>query len=432
MRTVFTVGTGFDVNVVRRMPWVEPFWSDNGRLSGDRFDPSTWHNIYFEAAVLARINCLAPVLRGVHDVGFRCVPLLRDVADAFDAGYAEAGYVPPTFVPFIDTNAMGDVVSLPDQPIPFDFANDSHLELIWNDMLEPFLRVVEHRLERTKNGRVLVAWWGLGPGVIGQGKLNWASAQRLLDHLSNRMEETGFGRPDHIIDTSWPSSVQAYGKHAWFHPPLGWSVHYHNGVTTGVAVPGFIDPSNPNRRVPREDGHQLRRALVAWRNAGVEYGFLEGFTDIEESAGFYRSDVWTPRTLYLDIVREHIGLTSQPAPSPEPVTPIPVPVIGEDDMPKAAYQISRAASFEHPTKPGYFATWYPKNQRFTVLSIQADGSLGKRLLHAPGPAPGEVFDPERHGLDGEPRAWETWTPNETGDKATFPEAVEAFGIPITD
>lgn len=61
------------------------------------------------------------------------------------------------------------------------------------------------------------------------------------------------------------------------------------------------------------------------------------------------------------------------------------------------FAISRSDSFE--VQDGKFATFYPKGQNLTVLSIQPDGSFETRLVSAIG-------------------AWETWV-EEPGDRAVF-------------
>ncbi len=70
-----------------------------------------------------------------------------------------------------------------------------------------------------------------------------------------------------------------------------------------MAVPGFVDPSNPSRRIDRRDGAALHEAFDAFDAARTRVVLLEGLTDWEECAGFYRSDAWTHREQYLDIVR---------------------------------------------------------------------------------------------------------------------------------
>ena len=54
--------------------------------------------------------------------------------------------------------------------------------------------------------------------------------------------------------------------------------------------------------VLRNDGATLRQALVAGQSARVM--LLEGWTNIAESAGFYRSESWTYPNQYINIVRE--------------------------------------------------------------------------------------------------------------------------------
>lgn len=316
-RTIFLYGYGYNPDAGPEKPW-----TDNGRLTFDRFDGANLHNLYYEAAVLAKINSIAPVLRGIDDDGFPSLAVLRNVVENFNHRFTTPS---PTWTPFIDTGALSWVVSR-EGPTPFDFENDEHLELVWTNMLRPFFIVFDDRvrqgnvlnpirLERTPNNRLLVTWWSIAEGV--SVIHNRQSAQRLIDHLNRRSVEDGFGELDHIVDVSWPETVGVYGKHAWFSPDQGYSTYNHNGIITGVAVPGFRDPANapePHRVLPRRNGDVLREGLTAWFNTGVHYGFLESLTNIEESAGFYRSDFWEPNTLYLDIVRDYIEATAPPKP----------------------------------------------------------------------------------------------------------------------
>jgi hypothetical protein len=73
-------------------------------------------------------------------------------------------------------------------------------------------------------------------------------------------------------------------------------------------VPGFRDsPNTPGcgaacREVPRRDGQALRDALSAGLTA--KFSLLEGWTDIYESAGYYRSTSWRFPNQYINVVRE--------------------------------------------------------------------------------------------------------------------------------
>ena len=76
------------------------------------------------------------------------------------------------------------------------------------------------------------------------------------------------------------------------------------GETFGMAVPGFINPSDPSIRVDRPDGDALREAFQAFADARTRVVLLERLTDWEECAGYYRSPSWSAPEQYLTIVRE--------------------------------------------------------------------------------------------------------------------------------
>jgi len=83
-------------------------------------------------------------------------------------------------------------------------------------------------------------------------------------------------------------------------------------------------------------------------------------------------------------------------------------------MTTATYCISRSGSFEIPTQPGQFSTYYPKGQTDTILSIQPDGVLDTRPAANAG------------------GAWETWTPSADGNRAVFLYTSECRAIPLVD
>jgi hypothetical protein len=129
LKTIFNYGYGTGLTGRQDWwddPWIEHPWLDNGRLTFDREDFSTHHDLYHQAAVIARIDGLAPVLRGVQDAGFQSLALLRTAAEVFNFDFQAAGHEPPSFTPFVDTGAFGDVISLPGRPVAFDFTNQSH------------------------------------------------------------------------------------------------------------------------------------------------------------------------------------------------------------------------------------------------------------------------------------------------------------------
>ena len=291
--------------------WREPPWTDNGRILVEPDDPATVDNIYHEGAAIAKIDSFGVLLRGKHNPNDSWLPLLRRTAEAHPYGFRDAGHAPPTFVPFFDTGALTDLGGG-----HFDVADPEHQEIVWDEVFSPFLsafnesELTSHvnpiRLERTRDGRVVVLFWGLAfPNVQ-----NANCANAFLRRLELGFIEHGY-RPAFIVDHTWVEEapgLQVYGVHNWFAPPTAFSVCRYRGVTCGVAVPGFHDPDHvppdEQRVIPRRNGETLRAALAALRREQCDYVFLESLTNIPESAGFYRSHLWDD--LYLRIVREHI------------------------------------------------------------------------------------------------------------------------------
>lgn len=319
MKTICTVGLGFDIQQLRQenRPWTEWFWTDGGRLSGDRFDRATWENFYHEMTAIAHLPALAPMLRG-DEASNRVLDLFADVVQTTSH---QSGSSHPTIVPCVDTAALGDRVDG-----PFDFASEAHCEIAWIMILEPCLRVFRDRLERTADGRVPIFWWSIQPW-IGQGWQHRDQAQQLLNHVQKRMAQQGYGGPAMIVDqASWPLSATVWGKHTWFDAPsISHSVCTHNGVTIGVCVPGFRNYTDGQRQIPRRDGQTLLDGFNAAHAKNADYLLIEGFTDIEECAGPYRCEPghvnsWEPITKYLDIISAQIGpvVNTEPIPEPEP------------------------------------------------------------------------------------------------------------------
>lgn len=341
MKPIATVGLGFDIQQLRQenRPWTEWFWSDSGRLSGDRFDRATWENFYHEMTAIAHLPALAPMLRG-DEASNRVLDLFADVVQTTSH---QPGSSSPTIVPCVDTAALADRVEG-----VFDFASEAHCEIAWITILEPCLRVFRDRLERTADGRVPIFWWSIQPW-IGEGWQHRDQAQHLLNHVQKRMAQQGYGGPAMIVDqASWPLSATVWGKHDWFDAPSkSHSVYTHNGVTIGVCVPGFRNYTDGQRQIPRRDGQTLLDGFHAAHAKNADYLLIEGFTDIEECAGLYRSESWSPMTKYLDVISAQIGPVVNPEPIPEPEPPSPPvnPVSGATAM----LAIANAPIF-HPTR----------------------------------------------------------------------------------
>lgn len=405
MRILYLVGLSWNIAQMRleNKPWTEWFWTDNGRLSGDQNDPSQWHNFYFEAGMLARVHGLAPVLRSAE----KNITVLHQVMKTF-AFPQYWQYAPPTASPFFDTGALGDVVSTPSHRAVFDCRNPEHLEKLWTVVFRPFFQLFDDShpnvmRERTPNGRPLITWWGLRntfDAMLGNEVQNWEDAQRMLDHVSKRMIEEGFGEPDHVVDWSWPATIKSYGMHAWFSAPTSsWSTHTHNGVTVGVVVAGFRDPAKGDRRIHRKDGETYEEGLAACKAANCDLVYVESLTNIPESTGPYRCEPnlvnretnekisWDPNTLYLDITAKYAQNepVPQPKPKPDPKPEGPMITVSETPLAKmvalptvpgkypGTYAIRWNKATNKPDPTAVNAAGEP-----TYFSIREDGSFDVR------------------------------------------------------
>ena len=288
MKLGFLVGYGFQ--------GPEPFhadWLEKPSIPFDRFKRDTWEAIY-GCLLRSNVDIALPVLRGKQDVGFTALQLLAEVATKSR----------PTFAPWVDTGALGDILT----GEPFDFTNRAHQQAVWDVILKPFFDLFIGRLAYVAGESPLITWYGIHQGIIPQGMQHWNDAQALLDFINLKCMALGMDEPSHVVQArSWPDNTRAYGKHGWFAPESGgFSVERHNGVTVGVTVPGFHDHPGAGfmRVLDRRNGARLRENLSAIRNAGADLVLLEGLTDIEESAGYYPSAKWSEPDLYLKIVRE--------------------------------------------------------------------------------------------------------------------------------
>jgi hypothetical protein len=159
---------------------------------------------------------------------------------------------------------------------------------------------------------------------VAGGSGGWFSHQgdgnlkRLVTRIREAVVEKTASVPFLLLDQTWtqldttlgPGEVD--GVNNWFAPPEACSVREWHGRKFGMSVPGFADPESNglNRVIPRNGGDTLRSCLSWFASEGVFLTVLEGLTDVEESAGFYRSveqrngqQDWSYPEQYLDIVR---------------------------------------------------------------------------------------------------------------------------------
>lgn len=212
----------------------------------------------------------------------------------------------------------------------FDLADTAlRQSYFWDTRWRRFFERVPDANRMKIQGRPLVVMWSVHPGL---GFINHQSNLGPLIQWLRNQSINSFGfNPFIVVDWTWidndPGVASVVdGVHNWFQVNGGnaWSLYTHWGAsgpfTTGVVNPGFWAPQASMFR-DRFSGFTLRNGLT--NTGSADLLLLEGQTDIEENAGFYRGaklcspacgspytpppgQCWSHANQYLNIVREAV------------------------------------------------------------------------------------------------------------------------------
>jgi Domain of unknown function (DUF5010)/DUF5010 C-terminal domain len=287
----------------------------------DRNTPRWWDNLV-EELLASRVHVVMAHGRGCFDPvsgtggnGNMCPRLLSNLVAAINRANA-AGVL--RIAMFDDTGAYpgarNTFLNLP-QGTPFDLSDQSSWdEVIWKRNIQIWHDTVPSSLWFRLDGRPVIAFWSLADAFFSHQQGN---ASRLLDFLRNRFIARYGESPVFILDRTWTAedttitASHAYGVNDWFNPSIrNYTYFTWNGRDFGASVPGFRDPNTPPgcgslcREYPRQDGASLSTALQEGINRRARFTLLEGWTDIGESAGYYRSASWRYPSQYINVVRE--------------------------------------------------------------------------------------------------------------------------------
>ena len=198
------------------------------------------------------------------------------------------------------------------QTTRFDLSDHTSWRFFWDHNLKVWFDTVPRELWFRLDGKPVVAFWTLSSYFF-SGQSGHASL--MLRELKRLFRDRYGEEPAFILDSTWVNedptitAADAVGVNDWFDPSQkNFTYHSWNGARWGATVPGFRDPDTvpgcgaPCREYGRRDGASLREAFTAGANA--KFILLEGWTDIAESAGYYRSDAWRFPNQYIEIVRQ--------------------------------------------------------------------------------------------------------------------------------
>jgi hypothetical protein len=315
--TVLGTVTGYEISSGCPMPSPEfceaPIYSSYDRNTAE------WWDILVDEHLLSRVNVVMAHGRGCFDLttgldgnGNMCPRHLSKLVAAVDrAGAGEVYRVGMWDDTGAYPGARNHVENLPGSTL-FDLADTTSWRFFWDYNMKIWFDTIPSRLWYRLDGRPVIAFWSLAGAFFSNQQGN---ASRLLRDLRAKFQARYGENPLFILDQTWTqldstiTTDDGQGMNAWFGPP-GNSYTYRTwgGSSWGAMVPAFRDPQttpgcgNACREVPRRDGQALRDALAAGLTA--KFSLLEGWTDIYESAGFYRSSTWRLPNLYINVVRE--------------------------------------------------------------------------------------------------------------------------------
>jgi hypothetical protein len=208
----------------------------------------------------------------------------------------------------------------------------------WNDIfwlrgVKPWFDTVPSQYWYKINGRPVIQWWSIRPAwFVNQ----YGNASQMLQFVSDSFNAAYGVRPVFIIDGPWaspddPTSLDqpdVIGVNRWFGPPsTPYTYTALDSFISGTAVPGFINPNyfnptssnyqNPNMVISRKkvdgtgvNGDTLIAGLDAAVSAKSALTVLEGWNDVREWAGYYRSTAssWSFPSQYINLVRRYTDL----------------------------------------------------------------------------------------------------------------------------
>jgi hypothetical protein len=300
----------------------------------NRDTPQWWDNLV-EELIHSRVDVVMMHGRGCFDPltgddgnGNMCPRLLRHLVDAINR--CDGAQDVLRLGMWDDTGAYQGtrniVEGLPSDTL-FDLADTSTWTYFWDHNMKIWFDTVPPNLWYRLDNRPVIAFWG--PVWMSHVQGN---ASRLFAWLRTNFINRYGEDPHFNVTNDWRSAdntlinpyVQA--SEGWFDPSRStqgtFTYTAWNGATWGCAVPAFRDGRNTTtgeeylpgcgsacREQLRNDGATLRNGLTTILTKGTpsapaRFTLLEGWTDIAENAGYYRSNTWSYPNQYINIVRE--------------------------------------------------------------------------------------------------------------------------------
>jgi len=189
--------------------------------------------------------------------------------------------------------------------------------VFWARTVQPWFDTIPSSYWYTIADHPIIQW---GP-IDGGFKNTSGNLSKMLSAVALSFHDAYGVYPNFVVDATWfaadsslPSNRYVIGKSPWLTPSASSDgfVSYQ-GLTWGTGLAGFVDPSS-TPVFPRKTLDSYNNPVItlttsladAIENDSV-VTLLQGFTDIQDSAGLYRSEAsdWATPNQYLNLVRRY-------------------------------------------------------------------------------------------------------------------------------
>ena len=207
----------------------------------------------------------------------------------------------------------------------FDCANTDNYKYIWDYNLKLAIEYIPDEMRYKIDNRMVIFFWQVSSSWMSNIDDNLS---KILAYIKQKCQETYGFEPYIIVQKAWlerdksltASSVDAV--HNWFSAKGGnsYSLHTHNNIKTGVVVPSFVKPSEPDNGIlypamgTNNQGTRLRFGLNNTVKVGARTTLIEGFPNAAEGAAVWRSG----DKLYYDYPNQRINIVRSYTQNPYP------------------------------------------------------------------------------------------------------------------
>jgi hypothetical protein len=305
-------------------PLFVPIWASLYTLSGNSTSPGSstvetslyepyngatdgWWDNQFEEFMYAGINNSIILTRATvnpsgdwNNLATRMIPALKR------AGIYEV----QKFGQFEDCGAWASCFKSITGGATIDWADTTTMiKIMWDYCIKRFHDYLPSELWLRYDGKPLWVGWGSG-GTNMNGNVS-----KVLRAVRARFKSAYNEDLFIVVDQAWKkgdptiTGAESDAYQSWFGGGNSNTVTNWNGYKVEVLVPGFSVPGH-GADFDRDHGNRYRDALNIGVSQSVDIQIEEGYVDMREGCGIYRSPTWDYPSQYLEILREYLDQTT--------------------------------------------------------------------------------------------------------------------------